>query len=246
MIRATLRTITARRGSFRGGALVVLVAVLLVIGVLVVVHELRPGRNPSVGGQPMLDGVGGAVWALGTVVAILIGALAGSYDVAQGTMRYLVLTGVGRLRIYLARTVAVVGAVLLALVPALALGLIAVFVLPSTDADKVTAGEVLDVAWTSVLFPLVFALIAMGIGTLLRSNGPAIAVSLLFVFAGAPLLALIEAANETIGDLMLLQALDRLTGGETSLPIAVAGLATVAWVTLFWALGGARLARDEY
>ena len=100
--------------------------------------------------------------------------------------------------------------------------------------------------WTSVLFPLVFALIAMGIGTLLRSNGPAIAVSLLFVFAGAPLLALIEAANETIGDLMLLQALDRLTGGETSLPIAVAGLAAVAWVTLFWALGGARLARDEY
>jgi hypothetical protein len=246
VIRATLRTITARRGSFRGGALVVLVAVLLVIGVLVVVHELRPGRNPSVGGQPMLDGVGGAVWALGTVVAILIGALAGSYDVAQGTMRYLVLTGVGRLRIYLARTVAVVGAVLLALVPALGLGLIAVFVLPSTDADKVTAGEVLDVAWTSVLFPLVFALIAMGIGTLLRSNGPAIAVSLLFVFAGAPLLALIEAANETIGDLMLLQALDRLTGGETSLPIAVAGLAAVAWVTLFWALGGARLARDEY
>ena len=116
------------------------------------------------------------MWALGTVVAILIGALAGSYDVAQGTMRYLVLTGVGRLRIYLARTVAVVGAVLLALVPALGLGLIAVFVLPSTDADKVTAGEVLDVAWTSVLFPLVFALIAMGIGTLLRSNGPAIAV----------------------------------------------------------------------
>ena len=246
MIRATLRTITARRGSFRGGALVVLVAVLLVIGVLVVVHELRPGRNPSVGGQPMLDGVGGAVWALGTVVAILIGALAGSYDVAQGTMRYLVLTGVGRLRIYLARTVAVVIAVLLALVPALALGLIAVFALPSTDADEVTAGEVLDVAWTSVLFPLVFALIAMGIGTLLRSNGPAIAVSLLFVFAGAPLLALIEAANETVGDLMLLQTLDRLTGGETSLPIAVAGLAAVAWVTLFWALGGARLARDEY
>ena len=142
MIRATLRTITARRGSFRGGALVVLVGVLLVIGVLVVVHELRPGRNPSVGGQPLLDGVGGAVWALGTVVAILIGALAGSYDVAQGTMRYLVLTGVGRLRIYLARTVAVVGAVLLALVPALGLGLIAVFVLPSTDADRVTAGEV--------------------------------------------------------------------------------------------------------
>ena len=41
MIRATLRTLTARRGSFRGGALVVLAGVLLVIVVLVVVRE-RP------------------------------------------------------------------------------------------------------------------------------------------------------------------------------------------------------------
>jgi hypothetical protein len=246
VIRATLRTITARRGSFRGGAIVVLAGVLLVIGVLVVVHELRPGRNPSVGGQPLLDGAGGAVWALGTVVAILIGALAGSYDVAQGTMRYLVLTGVGRLRIYLARTLALVAAVLLALAPALCVGLVAVVALPSTDADSVTGGEVADVVWTCVVFPLVYGLIAMGIGTFLRSNGPAIAVSLLVAFVGTPLLVLVEAWNETIGDLMLPQALDRLTGAETSLPVAVAGLAAVAWVALFWALGGARLARDEY
>ena len=34
------------------------------------------------------------MWLLGGVGAIVIGALAGSYDVAQGTMRYLVLTGV--------------------------------------------------------------------------------------------------------------------------------------------------------
>jgi hypothetical protein len=246
VIRATLRTITGRRGSFRVGALVVLASVVVVIGVLVVVHELRPGRNPSIGGQPMLDGVGGAVWALGTVVAILLGALAGSYDVAQGTIRYLVLTGVGRLRLYAARTVAVVAAVVLLLAPALALGLAAVVVLPSAAGDEVTGGEVADVVWTSVVFPLVFALIAMGIGTVLRSNGPAIAISLLFLFAGAPLLALIEAANETAGDLMLIQALDRITGGETSIPVAAAALAVVGWIGLFWAAGLARLLRDEY
>ena len=100
--------------------------------------------------------------------------------------------------------------------------------------------------WTSVVFPLVFALIAMGIGTVLRSNGPAIAISLLFLFAGAPLLALIEAANETAGDLMLIQALDRITGGETSIPVAAAALAVIGWVGLFWAAGLARLLRDEY
>jgi serine/threonine-protein kinase len=42
----------------------------------------------------MLDGVSGAAWLLGTIVAILIGSLAGSYDVAQGTMRYLVITDI--------------------------------------------------------------------------------------------------------------------------------------------------------
>ena len=73
-----------------------------------------------------------------------------------------------------------------------------------------------------------------------------IAISLLFLFAGAPLLALIEAANETAGDLMLIQALDRITGGETSIPVAAAALAVVGWICLFWAAGLARLLRDEY
>lgn len=246
MIAATLRTITGRRGSFRGGGLVILAGVIVVIGVLVVVNELRPGRNPSIGGQPLLEGVGGVVWALGTIVAILVGALAGSYDVAQGTMRYLVLTGAGRLRIYLARTIALVLAIALLVAVPLLVGLIAVVVLPSVTADDIGAGELGDVFWTSTLWPLVFGLIAMGIGSVLRSNGPAIAISLLFAFAATPLLALVEGWNETVGDLMLLQALDRLTGAETSVPLGVAALAVLAWVSVFWLAGAARLLRDEY
>ena len=100
--------------------------------------------------------------------------------------------------------------------------------------------------WTCVLFPLVFGLIAMGIGTVPALERPGDRGLAALRFAATPLLALVEAWNETVGDLMLLQALDRLTGAETSLPVAVAGLAAAAWVTLFWALGGARLARDEY
>jgi len=246
MITSTLRTITGRRGSFRGGGLVILAGVLLVIVVLLVVNELRPGRNPSIGGRPLLDGVGGVVWALGIVIGILVGALAGSYDVAQGTMRYLVLTGVGRVRLYLARTVALVLALGLLLVPALAIGVVAALVLPSEADDEVTGGEIADVVWTAVLWPLVFALIAMGIGSVLRSNGAAIAISLLFAFAASPLLTLLEAWNETIGDLMLLPALDRVTGGNSSLALPVAALAVMAWVALSWLLGLARHLHDEY
>jgi len=246
VIAASLRTITGRRGSFRGGGIVILLGVLLVVTVLLAVNELRPGRNPSIGGQPMLDGVGGIVWALGIVVAILVGSLAGSYDVAQGTMRYLVLTGVGRVRLYAGRTVALVAAIALLLLPALGIGCVAVFALPSDPGDEVSGSALADAVWTATLWPLVFGLIAMGIGALLRSNGPAIAISLLFAFAASPVLTLIGAWKETLGDVMLLPALDRITGGESSVAIPVAALAVLVWVALPWVLGLARHLRDEY
>lgn len=246
MTRALLRTIVGRKGSFLGTAGVALGAVVVVAVVLAVVHTLRPGRNPSMGGQPMLDGLSGAVWLLGGVGAIVIGALAGSYDVAQGTMRYLVLTGVRRMALYAARTVALVAAVLLALAPALGVGLVLVFVLPSKDEVHVNASEVGDVVWTCLLWPTVFALIAMGIGSLLRSNGAAVAISLFFAFAAAPLLGLVHAASPTLGDLMLLPALDRITGANEGAPLAAAAVAVVVWVAVFWAAGAIRIARDEY
>ena len=246
MTRALLRTIVGRKGSFLGTAGVALGAVVVVAVVLAVVHTLRPGRNPSMGGQPMLDGLSGAVWLLGGVGAIVIGALAGSYDVAQGTMRYLVLTGVRRMALYAARTVALVAAVLLALAPALGVGLVLVFVLPSKDEVHVNASEVGDVVWTCLLWPTVFALIAMGIGSLLRSNGAAVAISLFFAFAAAPLLGLVHAASPTLGDLMLLPALDRITGANEGAPLAAAAVAVGVWVAVFWAAGAIRIARDEY
>ena len=246
MTRALLRTIVGRKGSFLGTTGVTFAAVLIVAVALVIVHTLRPGRNPSIGGQPMLDGVSGAVWLLGGVGAIVIGALAGSYDVAQGTMRYLVLTGVRRVAMYAARTVALVVAVLLALAPALAVGIAFVYILPSEAEANVKPSELGDVVWTCLLWPTVFAVIAMGIGSLLRSNGAAVAISLFFAFAAAPLLGLVSAASDTLGDLMLLPALDRVTGADEGAPLAAAALAVVAWVGVFWSAGAVRITRDEY
>lgn len=246
MTRALLRTIVGRKGSFLGTAGLVLGAVLIVAVILIVVHALRPGRNPSIGGQPMLDGVSGAVWLLGGVGAIVIGALAGSYDVAQGTMRYLVLTGVRRIGLYAARTIALVVAVLLALGPALLVGVVLVYIFPSEPADEVKPSELADAVWTCLLWPTVFAVIAMGIGSLLRSNGAAVAISLFFAFAATPLLGLVSAASETLGDLMLLPALDRVTGADEGAPLGAAAAAVLVWVAAFWCAGAIRVNRDEY
>ena len=246
MISATLRTITGRKGSFLGGAIFVLVMVLIVISANIVIHELRPGRNPSMGGQGMLDGVGAALFLFGVVVAILIGSLAGSYDVAQGTMRYLVITGARRGQIYAARIVAVVLAVLLMLAVPAALGAILAVALPHTSADSITSGELVDYLWTAVLFAVVFGLISMGIGSLLRSNGPAIAISLVFSIGFTPLLLLLYSLNDTLGDATLASSLDRISGGNDGLPIAAAAVSVVVWVAAFLGVGAARVLRDEY
>jgi len=111
---------------------------------------------------------------------------------------------------------------------------------------NVNASEVGDVVWTCVLWPTVFAVIAMGIGSLLRSNGAAVAISLFFAFAAAPLLGLVSAASETLGNLMLLPALARVTGDNHGAPIAAAAAAVVGWVALFWCAGAVRITRDEY
>jgi ABC-type transport system involved in multi-copper enzyme maturation permease subunit len=246
MIRATLRTITGRKGSFLGGAIVVLVVVVIVIVANIVIHELRPGRNPSMGGQGMLDAVAGAVFLFGVVVAILIGSLAGSYDVAQGTMRYLVITGARRSQIYAARIAALILAIFLMLAVPVALGAITAVALPHTAADGITAGELVDYVWTAALFAVVFGLISMGIGSMLRSNGPAIAISLIFSIGFTPLLLLLYSLSDTLGDATLASSLDRISGGNDGLPIAAAGLAVVIWVAAFLGIGAVRVLRDEY
>lgn len=246
MIAATLRTITGRKGSFVGGTLFVLATVIIVIVANIVVHELRPGRNPSTGGQPMLDGAGGAIFLFGVVVAILIGSLTGSYDVAQGTMRYLVITGARRGQIYAARIVAVVLAVLLMLAIPIALGGLAAVVLPHTATDAIKPGEVADYVWTSVVYVVVFGLISMGIGSLMRSNGPAIAISLVFSIGFTPLLLLLYSFNDSLGDITLITSLDRITGGGDGLPIPVAAVSVVVWVASFLGIGALRVQRDEY
>lgn len=247
MTRALLRTILGRKGSVFGTTGLVLLAVVAFVVGLTIVHALRPGRNPSIGGQPMLDGTSGAVFLLGGVGAIVIGALAGSYDSSQGTMRYLVLTGVRRIRVYAVRTVALVIAILAVLAPGLALGILATFVLPHGAEAQVKPSELGDVVWTCLSWPLVFGLIAMGIGSLLRSNGGAVAIALFFAFAATPLLGLVSLASQTLGDLMLLPALDRITGGDDSgVSVAAAGVAVVVWVAAFWSAGAIRISRDEY
>lgn len=246
MILATLRTILGRRGSFWGALGTALGAVILTIVIVYVVHVRDTAEYASAGGTPLLDAVTAVLVLVGVVIAIVLGALAGSYDVAQGTMRYLLLAGPSRWSIYASRTAAVLVASWLVLLPALLVGLAAAFALPTASQDEMTAANVGSSIWNILLLSGTYALISLGIGSLLRSNGAAIAIALVINIGITPAVGLLSAWNETLGDLSLPQVLGELGGSDTSLPLAAAIVAFAGWMVLFLGAGWWRVSRDEY
>jgi ABC-type transport system involved in multi-copper enzyme maturation permease subunit len=246
VILATGLTIVGRKGTFLSTVGLALLAPITVAIIRAIVHERDPEIHPSIGGAIFADQAGGLIFFVGVLGSVLIGALAGSYDVAQGTMRYLVMTGVSRLQIYLARAVALVSAALLALVPGILLMLVLAAVLPQAEGQGIDGHELGVTLWSIVLFTTVYALVSMGIGSLLRSNGAAITIALLINFALTPALFVIAVWSEKVANLALPAALGTLTGDDSEIGYGLGALAVLGWLVLFVGAGWARIAHDEY
>ena len=247
MILATARTIVGRKGTFFRTVGLAILGVIAVAVIRTIVNARDPVIHPSIGGAIFVDQAGGLIFFVGVLGGVLMGALAGSYDVAQGTMRYLVMTGVSRLRIYAARGIALVASVFVALVPGILLMLVLAVALPQVDGQGVDGHDLLVALWAIALFAGVYALVSMGIGSLLRSNGAAITIALLINFALTPALFVIAIWSEKVASLALPAALATLTGDDDSeIGYALATVAVLAWLALFLGGGLARIERDEY
>ena len=247
MILATARTIVGRKGTFFSTVGLAILGVIAVAVIRTIVNARDPEIHPSIGGAIFVDQAGGLIFFVGVLGGVLMGALAGSYDVAQGTMRYLVMTGVSRLRIYAARGIALVTSVFVALVPGILLMLVLAVALPQVDGQGVDGHDLLVALWAIALFAGVYALVSMGIGSLLRSNGAAITIALLINFALTPALFVIAIWSERVASLALPAALATLTGDDDSeIGYALATVAVLAWLALFLGGGLARIERDEY
>lgn len=246
MIAATALTIVGRRGTFLSTVALSFLAVVAVAVTRGIVNARDPEIHPSIGGAIFVENAGGLVFLVGVLGGVLMGALAGSYDVAQGTMRYLVMTGVSRIRIYASRGVALVLCVYLALFPAVALMLVLALVLPQPDGAGIDVHDLLAGLWGIALFSGVYALVSMGIGSLLRSNGAAITIALLINFALTPALFVVALWSEKVASLALPAALATLTGDDTEIGYGLAAVAVLGWLALFVGGGLARILREEY
>lgn len=244
LMRQETLKIVRRRGLAWTAFGVSLFAAVAVLITYVVVHEVRPASYTA--GSEALDSSTGAVGLVAFVSAILIGATAGAWDVAHGTFRYLALTGTPRWRLYWARVPAFVAATVLLFAPATIIAVVTPFVLPLEGAEQATASDVGREVWGILAVAWVYGLISFSVGALLRSVGAGIVLSFVLSFGGFTLLLLLDRVSETLAELMLPNALDRLLGDADAPSLGVAAAAVLVWVAVFLSAGAVRTIRAEY
>lgn len=238
LIAFELRRIIGRRGSFYG-VMGVAFAIALLIALIVGPDDQTEDVWTQVIGTPLVFG------------ATVVGALAGSYDIAQGTMRYLVLTGVPRWKLVAIRVPALIAAIALIAVPAVIVGVVAMLAGPESGTAIVRALA------AGVTYAAIWGIVAMAIGTLLRSNGAGIAVALVLFLLSSGITEFIRIqVSETVGDYLLPNVVsvvalfghvpDAAGQDFSSMPYAAAVIAMLLWLLAIVGLAVARAERDEY
>jgi ABC-type transport system involved in multi-copper enzyme maturation permease subunit len=239
LLRAELRRVTGRRGSFYGSILFA----LIIMGIAIAVDDAQSGATA-------MDRVATAGRYAGLLGVVVMGALAGSYDSANGTMRYLVLTGVPRWQLAVVRIVGIMVAVL-----PMAFLILAIAYLSSMGVGDGPSGKVVGESIWAVLATLwTWGIVSVSIGMLMRSNGSAIAVSVVLFFGGGLITALVaEFISETLANYLLPTVFEQVAalikpGGEEDLALSLAAAFAVlaVWLVALSAAAIARVQRDEY
>jgi ABC-type transport system involved in multi-copper enzyme maturation permease subunit len=241
MLASEFRRIAGRRGTYWSAIFVGFAAVVIMIIV-------RISQSGDAGGTEMLDAMD-PISTVALLMSVLIGALAGSYDTAQGTMRYLVMTGVPRRRLYITRVLGTTIAIVVSCVPAIVLAIAAAYVLRHSSANDPTLRADLGGVWAYLVNPVVFGLVSVAVGSFLRSNGAAIGVSLGFSLGAGILTGLISSQiSETAAAYILPAATDIVAQVDRHAEIALAAafVSVLVWLAAFLGAGLWRVLHDEY
>jgi ABC-type transport system involved in multi-copper enzyme maturation permease subunit len=239
LLRAEVRRVLGRRGSIVGATIF-----NLLFGVGVLIWALT--SDAAHGDEALHDGAGLLQVAV-AISAIVLGAVAGSWDVDHGTMRYLVLTGVPRPRLALIRAPGLAIAIVVVSLPAIALVLLATAVAPGPGPQ---GGD----GWIELFYGvwvagIAYGLLSLTIGTFLKSSTVAITVALLVNLVGSQIAALIQdKVSHTLGDLLFSEAARIVIGREHDdvLSLGVAAVVLVVWLVALLGAAALRVQRAEY
>ena len=243
-----------KRGLLWGSLVSIIGGLIIVFIILESLHLANPDRYGPVGGTNVFDAWSMGLALMGAVVAIIMGATAGTADVSSGVFRDLVATGCPRWRLFAAR---VPGALAL-LIPIVTLGFIFIAVIsvffagskPVPDASLM----VKCYGWI-LLFTGFDLVLALGFASLLGSRAAAIGVLLGWQFIASPFLqqasflgsfrrVLYSGALNRLNPIPPLNAND-IWGVSYNINVAGAIVVLLMWVAVMLAAGWWRTATRD-
>jgi ABC-type transport system involved in multi-copper enzyme maturation permease subunit len=252
LINAELLKLRKRRGLFWGSLFLVIGLPLIVFTIIEVLHLANAARHGPAGGMSSLSGWLQGLFFAGAVAATIIGAIAGTADVASGVFRDLVATGRSRWQLFAAR---IVGA-LVFFFPIITLGyiLITVISVGFAGSGRVPGASVMVRGYGWVLLCTGFDLvIALGFASLIDSRAAALGVLLGWQFIASPLLLHVSSLGSlrqaiftsAISRLDPVPALEGPLARGVTHSVAAAALVLIIWVAVMLGLGAWRTATRD-
>lgn len=203
------------------------------------------------GGGAFTDDAQFSVGLMTSVIAALLGARLGADEHVGQTFRYQVLSGRPRAQLYASKIGALVAMMSFAVFVATVVTVVASYLPKADPDDTVTLDDLLTLFWNLWLPAVVYGVIALGVGSMMRATGGAIATALVLQFIGLNLLALLTELWTGFKYVVVGAALDRL-GPDTiddddKLRLAILGAAVclVVWLVIFIVAGLMRTLRSE-
>jgi ABC-type transport system involved in multi-copper enzyme maturation permease subunit len=236
LLGAEFLKLTRRRGLMIAGAAMTAGTVLAYLVIAQVLHVSNPRHYGPAGGTPGLAHAVFIIEQLAAVVAILVGAAAGTADVSAGVFRNLVSTGRSRSALFLARIPAglVVSAAFTLAAYAIAAAASVAFAgpLPVPPAHLLLAAG----GWLTVNTAVAF-LLGLGLSALIRSRSTTVAVLLGLTLVVTPIAAQVSALpdiRQGLPGIALYQLQPRVLGGTGTQSLTMTTTA-IAVVLVAWA-----------
>jgi hypothetical protein len=238
-----------RRGLVIASLLLTTGAVLAIFAILVSLHAANPTRYGPAGGTLNFHNAVFLLSELGTAVAVLIGATAGSGDLEAGVFRSLVVTGRSRLAIFVSRIPGGLGLLLPAFALAVAVAAVAATAFAGPLAAPGLAVVLKSGLWLELDMTVLF-LISLGVASLLGSRATTLSVLIPFQLVVTPILQNIHQLawlREPVLGVALWQLGPSGVVPPTDLSMSIGAVVAVivVWLLVVLGLGGWRtITRD--
>lgn len=242
LVPAEIKRQIGRKGSFWGATIWI-----GLFGLGVFLWAIFSSKDT---GFSVIDNGSGLLSFATALAAIVVGAMAGAYDVDQGVMRYLVMTGRPRWQLVFVRVPGLIVTVFLMTLPALVLILLASVIAPSPHAS---GSDYLDLFYGTWMTGILYGLLSLAVGMFLKSNGVAIAVAVVLNFAGLLIAGAIyeyvskDLANAfypIVAGVVIQHHAD--SGSDASFGVATSAILVVVWLAVLFGAALARVQRAEY